>query len=385
MRKIKFVLFALSLTVYAFGNNDNKNGTIAYIDAYVEIAVSEMNRTGIPASIKLAQAILESNAGKSEMALTANNHFGIKCGKQWMGASYYKVDDDKDHRGKLIESCFRVYKDAGESFIAHSNFLQNNGKPSRYSFLFEYKTTDYKKWAKGLRKAGYATDPHYPQKLINLIEKYELYRYDDMGSAHSNHLASKPSDSQKSTNEGKLLSEKPSKEKRVKRSDRIASKTNNRKKLRYKYVNDAKMTVAQGGETLNDISNYTGIALASLIAYNDDTYGPYDPIPADMPIFVEKKRLSLKGKQKYHEVTENERMQDIAQHYGIELNALYIRNRIPFGSEVRPGEEIMLKGMIRTGSKPKLIKKNKSGLVEKSRFVEETVEYIFSSKNGKKD
>ncbi|GLR18637.1 N-acetylmuramoyl-L-alanine amidase [Portibacter lacus] len=380
MSRIILALFALTISFSVFANNDKKNGTTAYVDAYVEIAISEMKRTGIPASIKLAQAILESNAGRSEMAMMANNHFGIKCGNDWRGTSYYKIDDDKDHRGKLIESCFRVYKDATESFIAHSNFLQNNGRTSRYDFLFDYKTTDYKKWAKGLRKAGYATDPNYPQKLINLIEKYELYRYDSMGSPDFNHNFAESTNQEKPTD--KPTTDKP----RVSREDRtkdvIASSSSNFKMPRSKFINEAKTISAKGGETLNDISNASGIPLASLVAFNDNQIEPYEVIPAKSTIYLEKKRLSLKGKKKFHQVRDGETMGEIAQKYGIELEALYIRNRIPFGSEVKTGEKVMLKGLLRTGKKPELSKKSKSGVVEKSRFVEETVEYIFSKKNG---
>jgi flagellum-specific peptidoglycan hydrolase FlgJ len=382
MGKIKFafILLIVSNSIFA---NDNNNGTVVYIDAYVDIAISEMERTGIPASIKLAQAILESNAGKSEMAMMANNHFGIKCGNEWRGASYYKIDDDTDHRGRLIESCFRVYKDADESFIAHSNFLQNKGKPSRYSFLFEYEKTDYKKWAKGLKKAGYATDPHYPQKLINLIEKYELHRYDRLGSSNNNDIAAQSTDKKEPTTQHESVVIEN--ETRVSREDRLASKEPVGKMPRFKYVNESKMTVAEGGETLNDLSNRTGIPLISLVEFNENLLEPYEKISPGTPIYLESKRLSLKGKQKFHTVKQGESMAEISQKYGIELEALYIRNRIPFGSEVRPGEEVQLKGMLRTGPKPKLINKGKTGLVEKSRFVEETVEYLFSPKNGNED
>ena len=112
----------------------SQDAAAAYIDAFAPIAVQEMERTGIPASIKLAQALLESNYGRSEMAINANNHFGIKCGSEWDGHSYFREDDDKDHRGRLIESCFRVNGSPEESFMAHSEFLKNNGKSSRYDF-----------------------------------------------------------------------------------------------------------------------------------------------------------------------------------------------------------------------------------------------------------
>ena len=139
-----------------------------YVKTYAEVAQQEMKTYDIPASITLAQGILESGMGKSRLAIQANNHFGIKCHKEWRGKRIYHDDDEKGE-------CFRVYKDPHNSYRDHSLFLTTR---SRYDFLFELKKRDYKAWAKGLKKAGYATDPKYPDKLINLIERYRLDRYD---------------------------------------------------------------------------------------------------------------------------------------------------------------------------------------------------------------
>ncbi len=153
----------------------------AYINQYEGIAIREMVRTGIPASIKLAQALLESGAGKSPLSEKANNHFGIKCGGEWCGEVYYKEDDDKNASGTIIPSCFRSYDSAEQSFVDHSDFLKNP-KKSRYDFLFRLDPTDYKAWARGLKKAGYATSETYPAKLISLIERYRLYEYDQVST-----------------------------------------------------------------------------------------------------------------------------------------------------------------------------------------------------------
>jgi len=163
--------------------------TPAYIEQYKTIVINEMARTGIPASIKMAQAILESGSGRSTLARQSNNHFGIKCGKNWTGNTVYREDDDYKN-GLLIRSCFRAYDDPADSFMAHSDFLQDN---RRYAFLFELGVDDYKGWARGLKKAGYATDPNYPKKLINLIEKYQLYNL-DMGISTEPIIASAPDD-----------------------------------------------------------------------------------------------------------------------------------------------------------------------------------------------
>ena len=140
-----------------------------YVKYYSSIAMDEMVQFGIPASITLAQGILESGAGKGRLAVQANNHFGIKC-HDWNGKKIYHDDDEE-------QECFRKYDNPEYSYRDHSLFLTNR---VRYSFLFDFKRDDYKQWAKGLKKAGYATDPKYPQKLIDLIERYELYKYDNI-------------------------------------------------------------------------------------------------------------------------------------------------------------------------------------------------------------
>ncbi len=142
--------------------------TIAYISKYAETAMYEMKKNKIPASITLAQGILESGNGVSQLALKSNNHFGVKCHKGWNGKSV-RHDDDKK------QECFRKYKEVAQSYKDHSKFLKTR---DRYDFLFKLKKDDYKGWAKGLKKAGYATDKKYPKKLIHLIETYRLYNYD---------------------------------------------------------------------------------------------------------------------------------------------------------------------------------------------------------------
>ena len=140
---------------------------ISYIDRYKAIAIQEMNQYGIPASIKLAQALLESGNGQSALAVNANNHFGIKCGGDWSGRRSYHNDDEENE-------CFRVYSRPEESFRDHSEFLLRK----RYANLFTLDRNDYKSWAKGLKAAGYATNPRYADLLVDLIERYELYQYD---------------------------------------------------------------------------------------------------------------------------------------------------------------------------------------------------------------
>ncbi len=146
-----------------------------YIDKYKDIAIAEMYRTGVPASITLAQGLLESQAGTSELAVQAKNHFGIKCKSYWQGETYFHEDDDYDKNGNLTESCFRYYNSVLESYVDHSNFLLQS---ENYAPLFDLPKEDFAGWAWGLKKSGYATDKYYAVKLIKLIQEFELYKYD---------------------------------------------------------------------------------------------------------------------------------------------------------------------------------------------------------------
>ncbi|MEY5068505.1 MAG: hypothetical protein RLZ47_367 [Bacteroidota bacterium] len=154
------------------GSSKPKYTAESYIDRFKDIARTEMKTHGIPASIKLAQALLESGSGNSDLAMQANNHFGIKCNIGWKGKSILKDDDEKDE-------CFRVYDQAEDSFKDHSEFL----KKKRYEALFKLDKMDYVSWAKGLKDAGYATNPKYPDLLIGIIERYQLQRFDEKNYA----------------------------------------------------------------------------------------------------------------------------------------------------------------------------------------------------------
>lgn len=163
-------LLLILLAVVAVSTAAGRNPRLVYIDQYFPLAVTEMQRTGVPASITLAQAMLESGSGLSPLATVAHNHFGLKCHNDWEGEKFYYDDDSPDE-------CFRVYATVEDSYRAHSDFIRTR---DRYKFLFDLDPLDYKGWAKGLRRAGYATDPGYATKLINLIEDFQLYRFDTM-------------------------------------------------------------------------------------------------------------------------------------------------------------------------------------------------------------
>lgn len=172
------MLWVLQLLLIKFlspSESDRLAAEMNYIELYKDIAIAEMHRSGIPASIKLAQGLLESQAGSSELAQHANNHFGIKCKSTWSGPSFYKEDDDYDRRGRLTESCFRAYDHVRQSYVDHTNFLVHR---ERYKSLFNFGRQDYVNWAIGLQKCGYATDKRYSGKVIKLIEKHNLHQYD---------------------------------------------------------------------------------------------------------------------------------------------------------------------------------------------------------------
>ncbi len=156
-------------------NNADVRST--YIEEYKDLAVIEMHRKGIPASITLAQAILESNSGQSEFSKKSNNHFGIKCKKYWRGSKVLHKDDDKDDAGAIIESCFRSYDNVFHSYVDHSNFIAHS---DTYRTLFRLDASDYEGWAHGLEELGYATDPEYAEKLITIIKSNQLTDYDSM-------------------------------------------------------------------------------------------------------------------------------------------------------------------------------------------------------------
>lgn len=179
------VLSTLCVTLVVMSSatyKDNNQVALNYIDIHKGIAISEMSRTGIPASIKLGQAIVETNSGQSALAGMANNHFGLKCKSYWQGGTYYQSDDDYDKHGNKIQSCFRSYDSSNDSYVDHSDFLRLS---PNYKSLFKLSPTDYIGWAYGLKNCGYATDIKYSDKLIRVIERYSLTKYDYTNQSHT--------------------------------------------------------------------------------------------------------------------------------------------------------------------------------------------------------
>lgn len=262
-----------------------------YIDTYSDIAIREMVDYGIPASITLAQGILESGVGKSRLAVEANNHFGIKCHNDWTGET---ITHDDDRR----RECFRKYDNAEESFIDHSQFLKSK---ARYSFLFELDRRDYKGWAKGLKQAGYATDKNYSDRLVTLIEDLELYRFDDMAPSTEPAPKAEPI--------------------------RIEEK-------------NLKFVIVQKGESYFTIAKKYRIPFNLIYSYNDVEKTARQPKPGDK-VYLRPKNTSCKGCPP-HTVKEGESMFSISQEYGIKIHSLYDLNSMSYDSTPYVGQVLML-------------------------------------------
>lgn len=302
-----------------------------YIDRYKAIAIREMERTGIPASIKLAQGILESDAGRSTLSSKYNNHFGIKCHSDWQGERYYQEDDDKDPvTGQLIKSCFRAYKNGDESFIAHSEFLRDPRKVNRYGSLFQLDPKDYTNWAVGLQRSGYATAQDYSDKLIRIIEDLQLHQYDLMSSGDvANNNNSNSNTSNPSNNNNGF--ENPSNS----NSNSMAVVEGQRNNINFLKVNT--------GLTLEQVAGRYDISVKKLQIYNEEIGSPDRKLPQGTILYTQKKRNSWNGSEKYHRVQQCETMFDISQKYGIKLSKLYSKNEMREGDQPAIGEKIVLR------------------------------------------
>ncbi|MCK9498880.1 MAG: LysM peptidoglycan-binding domain-containing protein [Bacteroidales bacterium] len=256
-----------------------------YINIYSDLAIKEMKRVGVPASITLSQGMLESGNGNSYLATKGNNHFGIKCHK-WTGEKIYADDDAKNE-------CFRKYKNVEQSFIDHSDFLKEN---SRYHFLFDLDITDYKAWAKGLKQAGYATNPNYANSLINIIERHELFNF-DLGII-------KPIAEEKPT-------KRPSKIKTSVEDNFIVNPYSNS----YNYNNDVPYIIVVDTVEIGDLAKQLDLMRWQLVKYNDLNKNSI-LYPSNI-IYVKPKRNKAQKQYKIHVVEHNESVRDISEKYAV--------------------------------------------------------------------
>ena len=319
--KLILLSFTFLTAMSAYGKSDQEK----YISQYAELAVKEMYRSGVPASITLAQGLLESGNGKSVLAVKGNNHFGIKCHKGWTGKSMRHDDDRKNE-------CFRVYDSPEESFRDHSDFLRYR---DRYSFLFDFRITDYKSWAHGLKKAGYATDPSYPQKLIRIIEEYDLHKYDRKSSRkHSEESSDEVIQQELPKSPSQIEQDVPLEENmREQFSFSLSRPVYTRNRVPFVY--------AEEGDTYEILASLYGLFPREILKFND-VRNPDDLKPGDVVYLRTKKNKSAKGLDK-HVMEEGETLAEISQRYAVKLSRIYKLNGFDQSYVPSEGEIIKLR------------------------------------------
>lgn len=314
-----------------------------YIDTYKQLAMDEMLRTGVPAAIKLAQGIIETEAGNSVLVQKSNNHFGIKCKENWTGE---KVSHDDDARGE----CFRKYPTPQDSYRDHSDFLRTR---KHYHFLFDLDPTDYKAWAYGLKKAGYATNPQYPQMLIRYIEQYQLNEYSllAMGKKQDEKALQNPvtqaNEAQSSAGENtrpvKQVEKTAAQEQQNIEKPKGEVANTSKKAIQYPSgvfrINDTKVIYAKQGTSLLAIAQQYQLPLQQLLDFNE--MEEQDLLMQAQLIYLQRKRRT--GAMLLHIVQEGETLHSIAQLQAIRLEALMEYNFLLWKQQPAKGEKLYLK------------------------------------------
>jgi LysM repeat protein len=317
------LVFTLALFLFAvISFAQERITTEEYIDMYKDVAIKKMKEYKIPASITLAQGILESGSGNSKLARKANNHFGIKCHKGWNGKTFYMDDDAKNE-------CFRKYKNASDSYRDHSLFLTQRG---RYTFLFDYEITDYDRWAHGLKKAGYATNPKYPKLLISIIERYNLDRFDKGGKAKK----------KKAKGESKTTVSAVSPT--VTMAAMLANLSPVATSIEGRDVfenNGTRFVVVEQGDTFYGIAEEFDIYTWQLYKYNEVKKDHI--LQIDEILYLEKKKKKADKQFKSHLVQEGETLRFISQLYGIRLKRLLKMNSLEDTDKLQAGESLRLR------------------------------------------
>ena len=322
------VFFVIVLFIWsgnlAFGSSPQKNTRQQYIDMFAQLAIQEMNEYHVPASITMAQACLESRDGNSPLALEANNHFGIKCNSSWSGPSMRQDDETRNE-------CFRRYGTAVESFRDHSKFLTGG---MRYQFLFDYDINDYRKWAYGLKKAGYATDPNYPESLIRIIEDFQLDKLDTYYNSSTRYVRPE-----------RLGSIPKSKTARKGRGGLDNFSINPYESRNIEKRNGAKSFFAKEGDTYEQIATEFSLKDWEIYKYNDVEKGAIPEVGSI--VYIQSKRGSAPRGNDSHTIKQGETLWSVAQWYGVRLNALYRKNRMKPGEEPKPEQQISLRKKVR--------------------------------------
>lgn len=322
---IRTAIVCLLMIAGVVAHAQQKPSVIEYINTYKALAISEMQRTGIPAAIKLAQGIHETDAGNSELVRKSNNHFGIKCKSSWTGG---KVYHDDDARGE----CFRSYEGAQDSYVDHSNFLKNN---ARYSFLFDLEPTDFEGWAYGLKKAGYATNVKYSQILIKIINEYHLQEYTLIALGKMN-----PGDEWLA----KMGAPAPLPEEiKIETTAGPAEKVTEEPETIYPEgefkINNTRVVYAKAGTALLVVAEQYDVPLKRLMDFND--LSEENTLARGQLIFLQRKRKI--GQQDFHVVQNGETIYDICQFEGIRLENLLEYNHLVKGMQPAEGEKLYLK------------------------------------------
>jgi LysM repeat protein len=338
MQKLKFIVLAL-LIAASSSYAQNSELTKKYIETYREIAIEEMQRTGVPASIKLAQGIFETTAGTSDLVTRSSNHFGIKCKSNWTGESV-RHDDD------LKQECFRKYPSAQDSYRDHSNFLRQN---SRYAFLFDLDPTDYRGWAFGLKKAGYATNTRYPVALIKIIEDYNLNDYTLIALGKKAPLMEKDPviAASVSTEEKEELPAEAE-------ADTVIRPTYPSGVFR---IHDTRVVFVTKGSSYLAIAKLYDVDLSKIFEFNELTRT--ETAEYDQLVYLQRKRKT--GSDEFHVVKPGESLHSISQQYAIRMESLRELNWLKEGEMPAAGEKLNLQA--KSSSIPKLAVKEKYTLV----------------------
>jgi len=344
----RYIVLLLSLVLLvkmenrAFAQDAQSPAVVEYIKSYAPLAIEEMIRTGVPASIKIAQGILETNAGRGELVNRSNNHFGIKCKSSWTGEKVFHNDDEEGE-------CFRKYATAYDSYVDHSNYLKSQ---PRYSFLFNYNKDDYASWAWGLKKAGYATNPIYAQTLIKYIEQYGLNQLNSFDEIPDEEELNNFFTSLKGPGNTAIASSASSKQVYEKNdhtqeldttTEEQEEKTIIAEKKSYPAgifkLNGLKVIHSKKGTSLLAIAKKHKQQLSNLVYWNELPKNT-TILNENQLIFLQKKRKA--GSSKFHIVKSNEDIREISQLEGIQLSSLLKLNKLSSGMQPKTGEKLSL-------------------------------------------
>ena len=324
-------IFFSAVLFFSIGNVSAQRMSVQeYVALYKDAAIAQMKRLGVPASIILAQGILETESGNSDLVKRSNNHFGIKCKSSWTGMSVSHTDDAPNE-------CFRKYNTAAESYEDHSNYLYNT---PRYASLFKLPSTDYKGWAYGLKKAGYATNPRYPQILISNIEKYNLQQYNfETGPLSASSEAGNVSIENTTAATLPTAAAATENVETAKETNAFKKLFSGRKNKNNQYFNKLNAVMVFKGKSLLALATENDIALAKLLEYND--FEKDGLLAEDQWIYLERKHKE--GNRDTYTALQNESLHSISQNNGIQLAMLAQYNNLPQQEVVKKGTVINLR------------------------------------------